>query len=142
MSQTYSKLLYHIVFSTKDRRPQIVADLHPYVGGIIKRLGGVPMNIGGVADHVHLLTTVPPTIAVSDFMREIKAGSSGWMHKRDPDFEWQRGYAAFTVNQSIIPDVDRYISAQEQHHAKTDFLGELKRLLELNQVEFDERYLA
>lgn len=141
MAQTYTRLLYHIVFSTKDRRPQLVPDVHPYLGGIIKRLGGVPMNIGGVADHIHLLTTIPPTIAVSDFMREIKAGSSGWMRKTNEGFEWQRGYAAFTVNQSIVPDVDRYIATQEQHHAKTDFIAELKRLLQLNQVEFDERYL-
>lgn len=142
MSQTYTRLLYHVVFSTKERRPLLTPEIHSYMGGIIKRLGGVPFNIGGVADHAHLLTSIPATIAVSDFMRDLKAGSSKWMRQRDPEFEWQRGFAAFTVNQSIVPDVDRYIAKQEEHHAKQDFTGELKRLLELNQVEFDERYLV
>jgi putative transposase len=141
MSQTYARLLYHIVFSTKERRPQIRPDLHLYLGGIIKRLGGLPFKIGGVEDHVHLLTSIPPTIAVSDFMRDLKAGSSKWAREREPGFEWQRGFAAFTVNQSIVDDVDRYIANQEQHHAKQDFIGELKRLLELNHVEFDPQYL-
>jgi len=141
MSQTYTRLLYHIVFSTKERRPTIKPEMHLYLGGIIKRLGGFPFKIGGVSDHIHLLTSIPATIAVSDFMRDLKAGSSGWARKKDAGFEWQRGFAAFTVNQSIVDDVEKYIENQEQHHAKQDFIGELKRLLELNRVEFDPQYL-
>lgn len=80
------------------------------------------------------LISIPATIAVSDFMRDLKAGSSKWIRQREPAFEWQRGFAAFTVNQSIVPDVDRYIANQEAHHAKQDFVGELKRLLELHQL--------
>ncbi|MCB9895828.1 MAG: transposase [Planctomycetes bacterium] len=112
------------------------------MGGIVKRLGGLPMRIGGVADHVHLLASIPATVAVSDFMRDLKSGSSKWARERVPRFEWQRGFAAFTVNQSIVDDVVRYIDAQEQHHAKHDFIAELKQMLELNNVEFDPRYLA
>jgi putative transposase len=92
MAQTYIRLLYHVVFSTKDRAPQLTPAIHPYLGGIVKRLGGVPFKIGGVADHVHLLVSIPATMAVSDFMRDLKAGSSGWMRKREPTFQWQRGY--------------------------------------------------
>lgn len=146
MAQTYTRLLYHIVFSTKDRRPFIApklkTDLHPYLGGIVKRLKGVPMSIGGVEDHVHLLTSIPPNITVSDFLRDLKAGSSRWVRENGlRDFEWQRGYAAFTANQSIADDVDAYIRRQEEHHAKQDYISELKRMLELNKVEFDPRYL-
>jgi putative transposase len=149
MSQTYTRLLYHVVFSTKDRAPSITdalkPNMHAYMGGIIKRLGGIPISIGGVEDHVHVLASIPPTISVSDFMRDLKAGSSKWVRDQSPnrsDFEWQRGYAAFTMNQSIVDDVIRYIDRQEEHHSKVGSVDELKRLLELNRAEFDPRFLA
>src|SRR4051794_16061947 len=105
MSKSYTNLLYHIVFSTKDRRPVITADIKPrlyeYIGGTIRSLGGILLAINGVADHVHILAKLRPDKAVSDVMRDLKANSSGWLHDVFPDLDelsWQRGYGAFTVS--------------------------------------------
>lgn len=148
MAQTYTKLLYHIVFSTKDRRnlitPTFQPDLHAYMGGIIRRLKGTPLLIGGVSDHVHIYTSVPPTTALSDFMRELKAGASKWVNERskfDIPFEWQRGYAAFTVSHSGHEKLERYILNQEEHHKGRSFIDELKALLEAHNVQYEEKYL-
>jgi putative transposase len=85
MPGTYTNLLYHLVFSTKNRMPRIKPafqeDMHGYLGGIVRDLGGTPIEIGGVADHVHLLVKLKPTVALSDVMREIKAGSSKWLNE-------------------------------------------------------------
>ncbi len=109
MPSTYANLLYHIPFSTKDRRrfttPQLQSELHPYIGGIILDAGGVPIEIGGVADHIHILAKLPATISIADALRLIKANSSKWVGER-PDlarmFAWQTGYAAFTVSKSQV----------------------------------------
>ncbi|HVA46468.1 MAG TPA: IS200/IS605 family transposase [Pirellulales bacterium] len=112
MANTYTNLLYHIVFSTKDRisliEPSVRPDLHGYLGGIVRELGGTALEIGGVADHVHLLVKLPPKIAISDFMRELKANSSKWMNEQRMKlrkFGWQDGYAAFSVSKSQVPSV-------------------------------------
>ena len=109
MSQSYTNLLYHLIFSTKERRPIITLDYKPqlydYIGGIIRGLGGISLGIGGVADHVHVLAKLGPTRALSDVLRDLKANASGWMHDVFPemrDFSWQRGYGAFTVSQSNV----------------------------------------
>ncbi len=98
MSQSYTNLLYHLIFSTKDRLPIITLDYRPrlydYIGGIIRGLGGIPLGIGGVADHVHVLAKLRPERALSDVLRDLKANASGWMHDVFPeakDFGWQRG---------------------------------------------------
>ena len=83
MAQSYTKLLYHILFATLHRRPSIGVEirprLHQYVGGIIRGLGGIGLQIGGIEDHIHALASVPPTMAVSDFVGKLKANSSKWM---------------------------------------------------------------
>jgi len=148
MAQTYTKLLYHIVFSTKERRnlitPTLQPDLHGYMGGIIRRTKGTALLIGGVSDHVHIYTSVSPTVALSDFMRELKAGSSKWINERSKfavPFEWQRGYAAFTVAYSGRAQLERYILNQEEHHKGLSFIDELKALLEAHGVQYDPQYL-
>jgi REP element-mobilizing transposase RayT len=148
MPSTYTNLLYHIVFSTKDRRPFIVPkvrdELHPYLGGIIADLGGEPLEIGGVDDHVHLLAKLPANIAVSDALRVIKANSSKWVGER-PDlvraFAWQTGYSAFTVSKSQVPSLRKYLRNQENHHRKLTYKQELVALLEKHEIEHDKRYL-
>jgi REP element-mobilizing transposase RayT len=107
MAGTYSKLYYHIVFSTKNRRqfigPAIEDELYKYISGIIRNLEGSCIEINGMADHVHILAIIPPKISLSDALRPIKAGSSKWIHDTKPDlssFGWQDGYAAFTVSAS------------------------------------------
>lgn len=148
MSGTYSNLLYHVVFSTKNRYPLITAavrdDLHAYLGGIVREREGIPLMIGGMPDHVHLLVKLKPKFAVSDVVRDIKAGSSKWVNDMKEGlrkFGWQDGFAAFTVSQSQSSRVRRYIENQEEHHRSTDFQSELLTLLVKNQVEYDEATL-
>lgn len=148
MGQSYTNLLYHIVFSMKDRKPLITAEvrsrLYEYIGGTIRGLGGVMLAIGGMEDHAHVLTKLRPDKSVSDVLRDLKANSSGWMHDVFPalkDFSWQRGYGAFTVSASQVEKVRQYIANQEEHHRKQDFREEFIGLLRKNGIEFDERYL-
>lgn len=148
MPSTYTNLLYHIIFSTKDRRPFIGSefreDLHPYIGGIIRDFRGEPIEIGGVADHVHILAKLPATLAVADALRLIKSNSSKWAGEHPElvrTFAWQTGYAAFTVSKSQANAVREYIQNQEPHHRRQTFKQELVSLLKKNAIEYDERYL-
>ena len=146
MSSTFLTLHYHIVFSTKERRPFIQsawrAQLHEYLGGTVRGLGGVAEIVGGVEDHVHLLVGLRATHCLADFMQELKKASSVWAAtKHDEAFRWQDGYAAFTVSWTHIDPVRHYISTQEEHHRKIDFTPELKQLLEKNGVRFEGKHL-
>jgi putative transposase len=148
MAGAYCNLLYHLVFSTKERRPLISAAMKPrlldYVGGIVRSEGGELLEINAVPDHVHLLVRLHPTRAVADMLRIIKANSSKWANEkfhRGPAFAWQNGYAAFTVSQSQVPRLVPYIRGQEEHHRKRDFRRELIALLRRNEIECDEHYL-
>lgn len=148
MLSTFTNLLYHIVFSTKERRrfitPKLQKELHPYIGGIILDAGGRPIEIGGVADHVHILEKLPATLSIADALRLIKANSSKCVGER-PDlartFSWQTGYAAFTVSESQSDVVRKYIQNQEKHHQKKTFKQELVSLLKKNDIEYEEKYL-
>lgn len=147
MSSTYLSLHYHIVFSTKERRPMI-ADawkdrLHEYLGGTVEGLDGFPQGIGGVADHVHLLVGLKSTHCLADFLRELKKASSAWIHDEIglKSFAWQEGYSAFTVSATSRDGVKRYIANQGEHHRKRSFRDELLDLLKRAEIEFDERYL-
>jgi putative transposase len=148
MGQSYTNLLYHIVFSTKDRKTLITNEVKPrlydYIGGTIRNLGGVSLGINGMDDHVHILTKLRPDKSVSDILRDLKANASGWMHDVFPemkDFSWQRGYGAFTVSVSQVEKVRSYIADQEIHHSTRNFREEFIGLLRKNGVEFNEKYL-
>ena len=148
MSDSYTNLLYHIIFSTKDRRPLITdlrqARLYDYIGGTILSLGGISLELNGTEDHVHFLAKLRPDKALSDVLRDLKANASGWMHDIFPDlkhFSWQRGYGAFTVSQSNVDEVRRYVAHQKEHHKKTSFRDEFIQFLKANGIEYDERYL-
>jgi REP element-mobilizing transposase RayT len=127
MPSTYSNLLYHIVFSTKDRERLIADDfkeeLYRYMAGIAREEGGSLLEIGGIEDHVHLLAKFKPSIAVSDMLRLIKTNSSKWLHeeKKHARFGWQEGYAAFSVSESQMVAVRRYIRNQASHHRRQSF---------------------
>ena len=146
MSQTYCCNYYHIVYSTKHRQPLIAPDwqsrLWEYLGGIVNNHKGRPYQIGGVADHVHLLISLHQSVAISDFVRDLKAASSSWIHDviGIPDLWWQGGYGSFTVSHSMTQTVAEYIHNQAEHHKTMTFEDELRRLLERHGVEFDERY--
>ena len=148
MSDSYTNVLYHIVFSTKDRRPLITPEYEPrlydYIGGTIRGVGGISLELNGTEDHFHLLAKLRPDRAVSDVLRDLKANASGWMHDVFPtlkNFSWQRGYGAFTVSQSNLEEVRRYIARQKEHHRKTSFRDEFILFLSANGIEFDERFV-
>ncbi len=145
---SYVNLIYHIVFSAKDRKPIITEKyrerLHEYIGGIIRKQGGIALAINGVEDHVHVLAKLRQDKALSDMIRDFKANASGWMHDIFPelkDFAWQNGYGAFTVSASQIEIVRKYIAEQEIHHHKRSFEDEFTQLLRVNEIEFNDQYL-
>jgi len=148
MSQSLVKNLIHLVYSTKCRRPWISpehrAALFAYQAGIFKEWECPALLIGGVEDHVHALFTLSKNHALKKIVEEVKKGSSKWMKMEGPrigDFYWQAGYGAFSVSQSNVESVSRYIQSQEEHHHKITFQDELRELFKRNGVEFDERYV-
>jgi REP element-mobilizing transposase RayT len=145
MPHTFSDLVTHIVFGTKDRLPFIDNDLrrelHAYLGGIVRNLEGMPLSIGGVSDHVHMLVQLKPSTPVADAVEKIKANSSKWVHRMNRKFSWQKGYSAFSVSRSNVERVRRYIEKQEQHHRRVTFHEEYVRFLREYGIPYDERYL-
>ena len=148
MSDSYTNLLYHIVFSTKDRRALITVErearLYDYIGGILRACGGISLELNGTSDHVHLLAKLRPDRALSDVLRDLKSNSSGWMHDIFPslrDFCWQRGYGAFTVGQAEVNSVRDYIRRQKEHHCRISFREEFIQFLDANGIEYDERFI-
>jgi putative transposase len=148
MANTYTKLLYHIVFSTKHRRPLIEESweqrLYSYLGGILRNERGDLLAAGGMPDHIHLLLRARADLAPSDLIRILKSNSSVWVHENipdQPDFAWQTGYSAFTVSNSATPDVKRYLANQKEHHRQRDYKNEVLTLLRLHGIEFDEKYV-
>ena len=148
MANTYTSLHYHVVFSTKNRQPFLVdatrERVFSYLGGIARENGMKALEIGGVADHVHLLLSIPASLAVSKAVQLIKGASSHWLKATFPnmiDFAWQDGYAAFTVSQSQLDDVRAYIRSQPEHHRTKTFVEEYREFLARHHIECDERYL-
>ena len=148
MAHTFTNLLYHVVFSTKDRLPQIDDEVRPrlfgYLGGIVREAGGTALIANGAADHAHLLAELPATLAVSDFMWTLKTNSSRWVHGTWPArraLAWQTGYGAFSVSQSNVEPVRRYIAEQEQRHRTMTFQEEFVAILHRHGIVFDERYI-
>lgn len=114
------------------------------MGGIVRAEKGTLYDINGIEDHVHLYLRWRPDATVSDLMRKVKASSSKWVHHAYPKlsaFAWQEGYSVFTVSKSQEAAVKSYISDQHEHHKKEDFKSEFLRMLKLNEIEFDERYV-
>ncbi|MDB5391748.1 MAG: transposase [Planctomycetaceae bacterium] len=147
MASTYTSLAYHIVFSTKHRENTLTDSIRQatwnYISGIITNKNGQLLEIGGVEDHVHLLTSCSPRIALADFVRDIKANSSRWLHdeKDVPNFQWQTGYGAFTVSHSQVDVVRKYLQNQAQHHRRQSFEEEYREFLQRHEIAFDEKYL-
>jgi len=148
MSDSYTNLLYHIVFSTKDRRPLITSEyefrLYDYIGGTLRRAGGISLELNGTEDHIHLLAKLRPDRSLSEVLRDLKANATGWMHDVFPTlkgFSWQRGYGAYTVSQSNVEEVRRYIARQKEHHRTVSFRDEFIQFLRANGIEYDERFI-
>jgi len=141
-------ILLHVVFSTKFRKPYLADewrdDLFGYIGGIVKDHKASLLKAGGIEDHVHLFLRIHPEFAISKTIQLLKANSSKWINdqrKLPGRFEWQRGYGAFSVSQSMSDAVKRYISKQREHHSKQSFVDEYLSMLANHQVEFDPKYV-
>lgn len=148
MSDTHHMLLYHFVFSTKNRKPYLQPNVRQtifeYLGGTARGLEAVPIRIGGWIDHVHLLLKLRTKHCIADFMRELKANTSKHFNETSQalaKFGWQDGYGVFTVSPSQKAKVIEYLETQEEHHKKEDYQTEYLRLLTLHEVEFNEEYL-
>ncbi|MEO8146648.1 MAG: IS200/IS605 family transposase [Bacteroidia bacterium] len=145
---SYRQIYYQIVFGTKFRKPTITEghceELYKFIWGVIKNRNCKLYRINGIEDHIHIFSDLHPSIALADYVKEIKTASSIWMKETDmfPDFEgWQDGYGAFTYSIREKDKIINYVKKQKQHHKKETFYDEFKRLLNENGIEFDEKYL-
>ena len=143
MAHTHTSNLIHCVFSTKDRRNSIPEPtrLWEYVGGIARGKDILLLAAGGTANHLHLLVALPPTLALSKAVQELKGNASRWLNEVKPGFAWQQGYSAFSVSQSQRQVVIDYIDRQTEHHAKWSFEQEYLTLLKKSGVAYDERFV-
>ena len=116
MSHTCANILLHLIFSTRRRQPLIHAEIKPdlfaYMGGIMREMRGVALIINGTSDHVHMLVRVPPAHSVAEVARIVKTNSSRWAREKWPvkNFGWQTGYGAFSVSESRVAGVTKYIA--------------------------------
>jgi len=146
LAHTSGNVVVHLIFSTKGRRPlitpEIRSDLFAYLGGIIREMQGKALIINGTTDHVHMLVRIRPAHSAAEVARVVKANSSRWAREKwNSDFAWQTGYGVFSVSESNVAAVARYIAAQEQHHRKRPVQQEFAGFLQKNKIPYDERYI-
>lgn len=148
MPQSLSSVLIHLVFSTKNREPfispAVEAELHPYMATIFRDHNSPSLIIDGTTDHVHMLFALGRTITIADVVEEVKTGSSKWVKTKGSEFRnfhWQRGYGAFSIGQSNVAELKRYIRNQKEHHRRVGFEDEYRKLLKRYEIGFDERYV-
>lgn len=148
MAHTFTNLLTHVIFSTKDREPFMNEDVRPrifaYMGGVVREIGGTALRINGPSDHTHLLLALPATVAIAEAMRLVKTNSSKWIHETFPRlsaFAWQHGYGAFSVSQSNVGAVEAYIDKQEEHHRTMTFQEEFVAFLKRHGISYDPKYI-
>lgn len=148
MAQSLASVLIHLVFSTKDRepfiKPAIENELHKYMAKIFRELKSPSLAIDGTPDHLHILLSLSRIIAIADIVEEIKTSTSKWMKTNGPEFKnfhWQRGYGAFSIGQSNVEALKRYIRGQKKHHQRRTFQDEYRNFLKVYQVPYDERYV-
>ena len=146
MSHTYVSQLTHVVFSTKNRRNTIPAGMQQrlwsFLGGIARKNGFKAIAIGGTANHVHILFSLPATIALAKAVQLVKVGSSKWLNQEMTSrFEWQQGYGAFSVSISQQPQTVAYINSQAEHHRSRNFQDELIAFLNKHNIDYDPRYV-
>jgi REP element-mobilizing transposase RayT len=148
MGHTYASCFFHVIFSTKGRRPVISKgireSLFPYIAGIARKNGFLALEIGGAEDHVHILLSLSAVIPVFKAVQLLKGGSSKWLREKFPqlgDFTWQEGYGAFSVSISQIPNITKYIRNQMEHHRKITFKDEFIKFLEKHEIVWDDKYI-
>jgi putative transposase len=148
MSQSLSSILIHLIFSTKNREPfitpEIEPELHPYMAKILRELKSPSLAIDGASDHVHILFSLGRVITIADVVEEVKTNTSKWIKTKGPEFRnfhWQRGYGAFSIGQSSVAALKRYIRSQKEHHRRVTFQEEYRKFLKAYGIEYDERYV-
>jgi putative transposase len=148
VSQSLSKILVHIVFSTKNHAPMLSQKMHSelfgYIAGILKNLDSKAIIINGTQDHIHILCQLSKNHSPSEIVQKIKSNSSKWAKSKSPnlaDFQWQNGYGVFSVSESNLNAVKTYIQTQQQHHKKLSFQEEFKKLLDKHNIEYDNEHL-
>lgn len=148
MSQSLCKIYLHIIFHVKTNSPLIeqehIEQMHKYIGKLVNTTGCQVLRVGGTENHVHALVMLSNTETVSHIVEEMKRNSSRWIKTLSPKyvkFEWQGGYAAFSVSQSQVDTVLEYIGNQIEHHKRQSFEDEYLSLLRLHKIEYDERYV-
>lgn len=147
MAQTLVKIYIHVVFSTKGRQDRILAEieeeLFAYIGGVLRKHQSVLLAANGTVNHVHLLISLSKNVSVSDLLRELKKASSYWIKTKNAkfkEFRWQAGFGAFSVGQSQLGAVKKYIANQKEHHKTEKFEDEYRKFLEKYEIDFDEKY--
>jgi putative transposase len=145
---TFTQLYVQIVFAVKNRdaylEPNIRKRIFQYMGGIINEMNHKTIIINGVSNHVHIFLGLNPAISISDTVHDIKRSSSLFINNEKLcryKFAWQEGYGAFTYSHSQIPNVYKYIDAQEEHHKKRTFKEEYLQFLKKYEIQYDERYI-
>jgi putative transposase len=145
---SFSSSLHHCVFATKGREPLLTPEIRerlwPYLGGIARENSMKAIAIGGVADHVHILLSLPAPMSVSKSMQLLKGNSSKWIHETFPalrTFAWQEGYGAFSIGISGIDETRAYIRDQEEHHRTRTFREEVIMFLQRHGFQFDDTML-
>lgn len=148
MSQSLSKMYVHIIFHTKYNQslilPEVEKELYAYIGGIIKENDSVPVKINGTQDHIHILAIMSKNIALAKLVEEIKRNSSRWIKSKGANYQqfaWQGGYAGYSVSQSVVGRVKKYIENQKEHHKTKSFQDEYVAFLKEYGIDFDEDYL-
>ena len=148
MSQSLSSVLVHLVFSTKNREPfispTIETELHPYMATIFRELKSPSLAIDGTADHVHILFSMARVVTIADIVEEVKTSTSKWIKTRGREFRnfhWQRGYGAFSIGQSNVATLKRYIRGQKEHHKRITFQDEYRKFLKAYGIDYDEKYI-
>ena len=148
MAGTFSQVYIHAIFSTKNRQndllPELKKQIYNYICGIVKNTDGYVYSIGGTANHIHILFSCSPKVSISEMLKDIKGSSSKWINSNfqlQNKFQWQVGFGAFSVSQSQLAAVSKYIESQEKHHKTLSFKDEFRALLIKHNISFDEKYI-
>jgi len=147
MATTLTKIYIHLVFHIKKNctyiREEDLPEVFAYIGGLISNAKSIPLVVGGINDHVHILFTLPKTMCLADFVRYIKSNSSKWIKSKGNYykwFSWQDGYGAFSVSASVVDKTIEYIRNQQKHHETISYIDEYKQFLEMYKIRYDENF--
>jgi len=148
MANTYSQIYLHFVFAVQNRlsliSPEWEEDLYKYMGGIISNKDHKSYIINGMPDHIHAFVSMNPKESPSDLIHDVKRNSSLWINENKlvaEKFSWQEGFGVFSYGKSQIDNVYHYIKTQKEHHATKNFMDEYRKLLDLFEIDYDERYI-